>query len=415
MRRTKVSHLTRIVALGVGILFLTWGVGADVSDAQHHDDHGTTTTTAGPGSTTTTTRTPPAPGAQTKVVRYGPYTAQGAPPSPDGHGHGVTTPGLGLNVEKPCTNCYITRMVPDLVYADGRQAGHNTNTMLHHLVLANRQTDRSDATCANSGTLGLVGQRFFASGDERAVVEFPPNFGYKIGADSMWVLIWELANMQEQPQSLFFQVTFEYVPDSTPGMKEVEPVWFDADQCGTSHVAIPAGPTTAGWNWTVNRPGEIVSVFNHLHDYGSRIEIRNEATGQLVCEGRAGYGESPLYVDSHGMQHISSMSSCVGTAAQPGLGTVANGQRVTMTGHYDAPNPVEDAMVISVAYIGQGGGSPSAGCSRALNSAHVQAGRATTWLIFAWAKGSNQYLGLTWATTSLREGPAGTWTMVTAC
>jgi hypothetical protein len=45
----------------------------------------------------------------------------------------------------------------------------------------------------------------------------------------------------------------------------------------------------------------------------------------------------------------------------------------------------------------------------------VTAGRATSWLIFAWAKGSNAYLGTTFTTTSLREGPAGTWTMVNAC
>lgn len=56
-------------------------------------------------------------------------------------------------------------------------------------------------------------------------------------------------------------------------------------------------------------------------------------------------------------------------------------------------------------------GGPGA-CQTAANSAHVQAGRATSWLIFAWAKGSNNYLGSMFATTSLREGPTGTWTRV---
>jgi hypothetical protein len=82
-------------------------------------------------------------------------------------------------------------------------------------------------------------------------------------------------------------------------------------------------------------------------------------------------------------------------------------------------------MGISVAYVGEpstggsggggGGGGGATDCTRATNAQHVQAGRATQWLIWAWAKGSNGYLGANWATTSLREGPAGTWSLVTAC
>jgi hypothetical protein len=44
----------------------------------------------------------------------------------------------------------------------------------------------------------------------------------------------------------------------------------------------------------------------------------------------------------------------------------------------------------------------------------VTAGRATSWLIFTWANGSNDYLGLTSATSSLRREDTN-WEMVTAC
>jgi poly(hydroxyalkanoate) depolymerase family esterase len=54
-------------------------------------------------------------------------------------------------------------------------------------------------------------------------------------------------------------------------------------------------------------------------------------------------------------------------------------------------------------------------CVTAANSAHVQAGRATSWLVFAWANGSDDYLGLTFATTSLRQTAPNTWTMVPNC
>lgn len=57
----------------------------------------------------------------------------------------------------------------------------------------------------------------------------------------------------------------------------------------------------------------------------------------------------------------------------------------------------------------------AAACHEATNWDHVSANRATSFLIFAWARGSNNYLGLIWTTTSLREGPTGTWTMVPEC
>jgi dienelactone hydrolase len=71
-----------------------------------------------------------------------------------------------------------------------------------------------------------------------------------------------------------------------------------------------------------------------------------------------------------------------------------------------------------------GGGDPGPGpgpgpgaCVQAVNSAHVQAGRATAFLIFAFAVGSNNYLGTTSATTSLRQTATSppTWSLVTAC
>lgn len=61
-------------------------------------------------------------------------------------------------------------------------------------------------------------------------------------------------------------------------------------------------------------------------------------------------------------------------------------------------------------------GNPQPGqCVSATNSAHTQAGRATTFLIFTFARGSGQYLGLTWATTSLRQAAQGRWERVEAC
>jgi hypothetical protein len=241
-------------------------------------------------------------------------------------------------------------MQADLVYADGRRAGYNTNAQLHHMVLANWSWGRSDATC-NIGypfPLGLMfGQRFFASGDERTRIYFPAGYGYRVDAFDTWNLIYELAGMTAEPQNVYIKMSYDYVPASTPGMKNVEPIWFDVAQCGFSEISRPAGRSQASWAWNVNRPGRIVAIGGHLHDGGENIAIRNDTTGQLICDSRAGYGESPLYVDHHGEGHISSMSACIG----PEVATVANGQRVTQTANYNMPEAVDDQMGITMAFV----------------------------------------------------------------
>ncbi len=84
----------------------------------------------------------------------------------------------------------------------------------------------------------------------------------------------------------------------------------------------------------MNRPGNILEIHGHMHDHGTNIEIRDDSTGQLICDSVAAYGESPLYIDHHGMEHVSSMTHCGGDGATRPVATIASGQRVTMTSHY---------------------------------------------------------------------------------
>jgi polyvinyl alcohol dehydrogenase (cytochrome) len=108
---------------------------------------------------------------------------------------------------------------------------------------------------------------------------------------------------------------------------------------------------------------------------------------------------------SRSSRHIASLRHIGATLAIVLLATatlVAGGSR------NDASAPADDAIEeISV--------QQAAACVQATNSAHADAGRATRFLLFVWARGSNTYLGLVWATSALREGPAGTWTRVESC
>ena len=265
--------------------------------------------------------------AATRTVRYGPYTI----PAGTDMEMGELENRLNLWVSKPCSNCTITRMQPNLVYADGSRANVNTGAMLHHMVLASQF--RSDPTCSGNA-LGLVGERFFASGNERTVIEYPSGFGYRVGFLDQWNLIYDLMNMEPEAQTVYIEMTFNYVSGSG-GLEAVKPVWLDIDQCGDSEYSIPAGTSDAHWDWNVNVPGRVVAI--------------DQSTGQSICNSVATYGGAPDYIDMMGEPWISSMSRCI---ANP-VATVARGQTVRLHSVYNAPEARGDVMGIMIAYIDQ--------------------------------------------------------------
>src|SRR5687767_4657498 len=105
------------------------------------------------------------------------------------------------------------------------------------------------------------------------------------------------------------------------------------------------------------------------------------------------------------------MSTCIRTP----VAKVTNGQRLTMTAHYDMAKADDGEMAIGIAFDGPPLSSGPGGCVTATNDAHVAAGRATAFFVWAFSAGSNAYIGATWESSSLREGPTGTWTKVASC
>lgn len=263
---------------------------------------------------------------QTVVARYGPWTV-----APD-----AMTGNQVFSVPRPCQGCYITGMQPDLVYADGTSANHDTRAMLHHAVLLNNS--RSDATCSNA-----PGQRFFASGNERVNVNLPAGYGYRINSTDQLFGVVDLMNHNHTTsQTFYFQVTYTF---TTSTLTPVRPVWLDIDQCGDSEYAIPAGVSDTHYDWTVNVPGRVVFAAGHLHDEGVRIEATQGSTS--ICNSVAGYGETPDYIDHHGGIHLSSMSTCSGNVA-----TLTQGQVVRLHSIYDSPMSMTDVMGIMIMYVG---------------------------------------------------------------
>ena len=271
--------------------------------------------------------TDPAVIAQT--LNYGPFTV----------GADSEQQFTRSSLARPCTNCYLVGMEPDLVYGDGSRATHETGAHLHHVVFYNESA--ADATC------GGWPERFFASGDERTPLAVPKGYGYQVGSGASWSLLTHLMNtLPDQSQQFYVQVRFYYVP-APPAVEPVRPVWLDIDNCGDSEYTIPAGYSDTHRDFTVpaSLAGNVVAIGGHLHNDGVRIVATNETAGDTICTSRASYG-------SHGGEV---MLDGMGTCAGDPLAHISTGDVIRLHSQYDSLTVQNDVMGIMFGYVDVGG------------------------------------------------------------
>ncbi len=180
----------------------------------------------------------------TKTIDYGPYTIPAGNGDPHDHeGAGAITNQIVNNIAKPCTGCTIVGVTPDLVYTDGSKATISQGPMLHHAMFAAQSSGKSDATCAGKGP-GLLGERFFASGDERTPIDLTSvPYGYKVNSTETWNMVFDLMNWQTTSKTVKIRMTWKYATGSDHTSRApVRPVWFDANQCSlNSYISVPTG------------------------------------------------------------------------------------------------------------------------------------------------------------------------------
>ncbi len=271
-------------------------------------------------------------GVRTSTIDYGPFDV---PPG------GMQT--TRSDVPRPCSDCYLVAMVPDLVYANGQIANFDTKAMLHHVVLFNAEA--TDTTCPNTG-VGHLGQRFFASGNERTIFSLPKGYGYPVGSGDRWRLLTHLMNMAGANQSYYIRLTFFYV-EARPGIRPVTPVWLDIANCGDSEYSIPVGRSDAQWDYTVpaSLAGNLVAIAGHQHN--DAVQIQATDGGRVLCTSRAGYGRNPSY-----MGNIESMSGCSGTP----LARIRAGEVIGLHSVYDTDHAQDNVMGIMLGYVATQGG-----------------------------------------------------------
>jgi hypothetical protein len=292
----------------------------------------------------------------TTTIEYGPYTI----PAGEGEPHNHHTAGMienkiETNVAKPCTNCTLIGVTPDLVYTDGSEANLETGPMLHHAMFAASGGGKSDVTCAGKGP-GLLGERFFASGNERTAIDLTEfDYGYKIGSSESWNTVIELMNWETEAKTVKLKMTYEYATGADHSSREaLRPVWLDVAQCSlTSHYSVPSGEESdTHYNWKASFGGELIAAAGHIHDHGVNIELTNESDkGSLLCDSVAGYGGEGYETPDERL-HVSSMSLCTGEPVD----TFSKNDTLRLHSIYDVPeghHEIDDAMGIMIAYVDQ--------------------------------------------------------------
>jgi plastocyanin len=256
-------------------------------------------------------------------------------------------------------DAFITGMNVDVVDADGSKVPIN-RLMLHHIVFLN--LSKRDRTCNDftmfddKSKLPLMPERFYAAGEERAVLGLPPGYGYPTKANDLWLMAWMFMNHRQTKDTAFveYNVTYDTNPDLTP----VTPYWLDVRNCRADPVFTNPGGGKKGSTYktsstfTMPEGGRIVAGGGHVHGGGKNLVISQPDCGDReVLRSRPAWGQKkhPFYTVRPKL-HEPGPIFMSGTLSQTGI-PVAAGQRLKLTANYDNERTHPRSMGIAVVYV----------------------------------------------------------------
>jgi plastocyanin len=253
-------------------------------------------------------------------------------------------------VKAPNVNGYVVGMTADLVDRKNRPITIR-DVMLHHLVF-HRQ-----------GRIGLRGdcssrysEPIYGTGEERQKLRFPPGYGYRIRRGDRWRITSMLMSHSIRAKNAYirYRVTVRTGERMTP----VRPIWVRANGCG-KQVSYPVtgggGPgstTRRSYLWRVPMSGRIVAVGGHLHG-----GARNMTLSQPRCGGRRLLDTAPgfampdhLYYRARPILHEPGPIDTRYFLSRTGI-PVRKGERLRLTGSYEASQPHPRVMAIMHVYL----------------------------------------------------------------
>ncbi|RDW59134.1 hypothetical protein BP5796_12058 [Coleophoma crateriformis] len=340
--RSKKARLRRNVFVLAGITVLVVGIIISVHFWKKHR-HSTSTTFIPPSSNSTylialrvlqvTSQEPhffPEHQPKRTQIKYGPMKVPGR-----GHYDGMKNFKL-KDVVPPCRGCMIVWMHAGLEFLHGGEAEPKHGMWLHHTVLQNNARVAAKGCWDGKKEKEGKKERFFASGNEKTVVDLGVNgtekVGYWIGEKDHMSMSTELMNMNKESQTAVLTLTFEYIPYQPHDFSSTTPIWMDIGGCH-SMVPVPSGGPlfeieSPVWTSTIN--GRIATVLGHLHDGGERLSLHRDS--KEVCDIKAAYGmknEFEHHDPDMDMSHITSMSTC------NSVGRLTVGEEWMIKAHYN--------------------------------------------------------------------------------
>jgi hypothetical protein len=300
--------------------------------------------------------TPATAAGQELTYRYGPVTL-----GP----HEVDQNTVLGTVPKPSSDGFITHMEVDLVDERGQRVSP-ARVMLHHIVFLNLgepgKFDHRDWTC--STFTGLDGKtkvpaladRFYASGEERNVLQLPDGYGYKVSGKDNWVLLWMLMNHRHVNDKVFIEYRISY--ETERQLAPAYMVWLDVRNCLSDPVfdapggGLPRSTFSQATTWTAPTSGRLVAGGGHVHGGGRNVVLSQPDCGDReLFTSRPLYGlpDNPVYRVTP-VLHEPGPESMSGFLSSQGL-PLERGQRLKLTANYDNRYPHTRVMGIMGVYF----------------------------------------------------------------
>jgi len=277
-------------------------------------------------------------------VTVGPYEVKQAVDGPLAH---------------PPTSGYITHMEVDVVDGDGTPVPIQ-RLMLHHIVFLNLA--HHDETCNNYTAFdsrtqySIAPERFYAAGEERAQMNLPAGYGYKVGQNDPWGMVYMLMNHGPTTDSAFIQ--YKVTIDTDPAITPVKPYWMDVENCqqdpiyNVPGVGKKGATDTRTMDFTMPEGGRIVAGTGHMHGGGIDLNVTEpDCANREIAESDPTWG-----LPSHPFYNVAPVLHEPGPINMTAFTTptgipVAAGERIQLNSVYDDTLPHVRVMGISVLYV----------------------------------------------------------------
>jgi plastocyanin len=265
------------------------------------------------------------------------------------------------HVKGPAVDGFITGMTADVVDRRGERIPVD-RVMLHHVLFSDRGTrdgERHDGACPS-----IPRERIYGTGEEHQRLRLPPGYGIPIHARDRWQAAWMLMNHRARRRLAY--VEYRIRVETSKRLVPVKGFWLGVTGCRTPVYTVPGGGSpgsldTRSSTWTVPTNGRLVAGGAHLHGGAKRLRLLEPRCGnRAVADSAALYGlPDDLVYRVLPVLHEPGPISTSWFTTESGI-PLEKGERIVVSGEYDAEFAHTRVMAIGHVYMALGGPPPRA-------------------------------------------------------